>query len=47
MRVTSDETAMIMTLYNGYSYTDMGERSSNPADKSIRSERIISKSKPL
>ncbi|MGI6340328.1 MAG: LptF/LptG family permease [Bacteroidales bacterium] len=33
MRVTSDETAMIMTLYNGYSYTDMGERSSNPADK--------------
>ena len=33
MRVTSDETAMIMTLYNGYSYTDMGEKSSNPADK--------------
>ena len=33
MRVTSDETAMIMVLYSGYSYTDMGERSSNPADK--------------
>lgn len=34
MRITPDETAMIMILYNGYSYTEMDEKSSGSAYKS-------------
>jgi lipopolysaccharide export system permease protein len=31
MKVTPDETGMIMTLYNGYSYNELDEKVSNPA----------------
>src|SRR5512138_471907 len=31
MKVTPDETGMIMTLYNGYSYNELNEKVTNPA----------------
>jgi lipopolysaccharide export system permease protein len=34
MKVTPDETGMIMTLYNGYSYTELDEKTINPAIRS-------------
>jgi lipopolysaccharide export system permease protein len=33
MRVAPDETAMIMVLYNGYSYTEMEEKNVGPSEK--------------
>jgi lipopolysaccharide export system permease protein len=34
MKVTPDETGMVMTLYNGYSYNELDEKVTNPAARS-------------
>lgn len=34
MKVTPDETGMIMTLYNGYSYNEISEKETSPAIRS-------------
>ena len=47
MRVASDETAMIMTLYNGYSYTEMEEKAVTPIDKKYPFRRDLFKEQTL
>jgi lipopolysaccharide export system permease protein len=39
IKVTPDESAMIMVLYNGYSFTEMEEKNVNPAERKYPSRK--------
>lgn len=47
MRVASDETAMIMTLYNGYSYNDLEEKTVTPSEKKYPFRRDLFREQTL
>lgn len=39
IKVTPDESAMIMVLYNGYSFTEVDEKPANPAERKFPSRK--------
>lgn len=47
MRVTPDESAIVLTLYNGYSYTEMNEKSSQSQQKNYPFRRDSFKEQTL
>lgn len=47
MKVTHDETAMTMTLYNGYAYDDLAERSEGSSEKKYPFRKDIFKEQTL
>ena len=47
MKVTNDESGMIMTLYNGFSYTDIEEKTVTPAYKKFPFRKDIFKEQSI
>jgi lipopolysaccharide export system permease protein len=47
MRITEDEMALIMTLYNGYTFTEMEERNAGPDEKKYPSRKDLFKEQTM
>ncbi len=47
MRVTHDETAMSMVLYNGYSYSEVQEKNAGSPDKKYPFRKDVFKEQTL
>ena len=47
MKITEDEMALIMTLYNGYTFTEMEESNAGPDDKKYPSRKDLFKEQTM
>jgi lipopolysaccharide export system permease protein len=47
MKTSADESGLIMTLYNGYSYSEISERTPNPAYRKFPSRRAYFKEQTI